>query len=475
MQVQKKDARALISAMVLCLPFATLAASASAYNETGEPVQVGQTASHLQISGTKVQFSVEADHADVLSSLKALFVQANKQFDADSAVAGQITLKLTSQSLETVLASICKQTFIKYKLDASTGIYHFEQDIDAVKQAFARLDALSALMRQQLRDMGLGLPEDSKIDGAYAKTLTSETNGERSVAPGATGRQFGAGDLGPPGAAGPGGQVSQRNGGANGGRAGNNPLVTNGADVPQAQGQSQAGGGFGGGGGLSQKANPTGLPEKAISRGAGREANAQDSVRGKNNVPQVATPKVDGAVQSSRAVSPTFKDSQIPTYFVPEELLLQLLQADNSKTNNLSVTPFAFNRALDTYLKENNLIAINTGNIAVPVADVLAELGRQANVPILIDPMVPRGSKFRITLTLPACSLNEALNLVLPPAHLLWRTINNAIYVTPKPDFQIFYGESVNPIINYRNNQLNGQSRGQQSPGQVPGGPVRQP
>ena len=176
-----------------------------------------------------------------------------------------------------------------------------------------------------------------------------------------------------------------------------------------------------------------------------------------------------------------YVETQINTSFVPDYLLEQLLQAGG--VASVGQNGVTVDRAVEEYLRKNNLIAINTHGAAVPVSDVLAELSRQSGTAIMLDPTVPRGSRFRITLSLPACSLTEALNLILPPARLRWRTINSAIFVTPTPEFQIFFGSAPVPYIIYGNNSTNskptqngqqgaGQNGGQsgvQAPGQAPG------
>lgn len=124
------------------------------------PIQI---ASKLQVTGTAEKLSLDADHADVQSALKAILKQAGKQFQPDANVTGQVTLLLTDQPLDTVLRAICEQTYLRYQRDPSDGIYRFTRDDEAIKAAFTRLNALNARLRQQLRDMGFEVPDDNRL------------------------------------------------------------------------------------------------------------------------------------------------------------------------------------------------------------------------------------------------------------------------------------------------------------------------
>ena len=69
----------------------------------------------------------KADHADVQSALKAIFVQAGKQFDLTNTVTGQLTLKLDNQSMDTA-ALFYLQADVSYstiRMSATTAFYHF--------------------------------------------------------------------------------------------------------------------------------------------------------------------------------------------------------------------------------------------------------------------------------------------------------------------------------------------------------------
>ncbi len=89
------------------------------------------------------------------------------------------------------------------------------------------------------------------------------------------------------------------------------------------------------------------------------------------------------------------------------------------------------------FLKQNNLVSINTKNEKKPMQDILADLGKQAGVPILIDPDVPKGDDFVLSATIPARPLNEMLNILAYYARLEWRWVNGRIYITTTPQLQL--------------------------------------
>ena len=427
------------NSLILCSLLATLAVSrVCVASDTSEPGQPVQAASRLQVSGNRQQFSIEADHADVQSALKAVFVQADKQFDMDNNVAGQVTLKLTSQTFDTTLSSLCKQTFLKYRVDAGTGIYHFEQDADAVAASFKRINTLNAELKQQLRSFGLDLSDDMKLEAALGVT-----NGGRNATNPTNLQADSAGNVAAKGRAD--GLIANGQGGFGGGQAGP------------------------GGGGLSTQnqapAGSLGSVGERRSGGAGRSigpAGPVGNLQEKNAAPAGAAGKANtDALQTP----PGYKDVAINPDFISTDQLVKLLEANG--LTSFQVPPQTLDRAYGYYLKQNSLLTINTNGVAIPVSDVLAELSRQSGVPIMLDPSVPRGPKFRINLSLPPCSLNEALNLVLPPAKLRWRMINNRVYVTPNPDFQIFYGSAPTPYVIFGNGYSNSNQsqRGQQNGG----------
>ncbi len=298
---------------------------------------VTQSASRLQVTGSRQQFSIEADHADVQSALKAVFVQAGKQFDLNNNVAGQLTLKLDSQSLDTVLSSIGRQTFLKYHVDGTSGIYHFEQDTDAVKAAFTRIDTLNVLLRQQLRDIGLDLPGDSQF-GVGVNRLSGRA-------------------------------LSQSQNRVESG-------IVNSPESNSLRGGSVAGAGTGGRNGSSILGRDPGSQRSVAADKSGvplassGQNSAQNGVASKSfgGAAPPAGPAGAPAIQTPTA---RYKDGVLNTGNVPDYLVEQLLQAyGNAPDHSPLVT---VDKAVEDYLRGNNLVAINTKGAAVPVADVLAE------------------------------------------------------------------------------------------------------
>ena len=127
-------------------------------------------AAMLQVTGTAVRFSVAANHADVQDALKTVFDQAGKQFVLDNNITGQITLRLSDQPLNVVLEAICRQSFLRYKANANTGIFSFERDDDALRSAFTRLRSLDSGLRDQMRLLGLSLPSENAFGAAGSRS-----------------------------------------------------------------------------------------------------------------------------------------------------------------------------------------------------------------------------------------------------------------------------------------------------------------
>ena len=119
----------------------------------------------LQVSGSGNRLSLEAERADVQSTLKAVLEQAGKQFAPDATVTGQVTLLLTDQPLETVLNAICEGCYLKYSA-LPAGIYKVSRDDEAIKKAFGELRQLNAQLRAQLRALGLDVPAEEQLAAA---------------------------------------------------------------------------------------------------------------------------------------------------------------------------------------------------------------------------------------------------------------------------------------------------------------------
>ncbi|MCW3054507.1 MAG: hypothetical protein JWN14_3677 [Chthonomonadales bacterium] len=343
--------------------------------------------SKLQVTGNMEKFSVDADHADVQSVLKAIFSQAHAQFTTDNSVVGQVTLSLSGQSLPTTLDAVCKQLLLRYQKNAN-GIYVFDQDALAVKVAIVRLQDQNALLRQQLRYFGLNLPDDKVLD-----TL-----------------QFGTpGGAAPTGVNGPGGN------------------------------SSGAPGGFGGAGRTNAKSNLAPGPQGG--RGGGQplpDSQRRGAALG-NNV---------------NADSVAKEDSGRPTYDYLTKEYLEEIFALKPQTNSLQ-NPDGYR----AYMKQSGLVWINTGDQRAPVTEILQELSRQSNTPILIDPSIPSGSKFTMQGFVTPRTLPEALQVLAQATHLAWRWVGTHIMVSALPDFQIFYNSN-SPQVIYGSTPLQSQQNG---------------
>jgi len=351
----------------------------------------------LQVTGSADKFSVDADHADAKSLLSAIFYQANAQFTTDNSVAGQVTLRLSGQSLITTLDAVCRQLLIHYKKD-SKGIYLFEQDIEAVRVAITRIKDQNALLRQQLRSYGLSLPEDSRLDSAPRERAAQISRAAGSNDP-ALDASAGAGGLG------------------------------------------GGGGTFGGARGSSLKAGAS-----ATNRQGGRSSEAAGS---------------PGALRSRALAKSDSAQNSLTNglKYLTADTLAEIF-AVNPQNNELQ-NPDSYR----AFLKENGYVWINTGAQKTPVTEVLRELGRQSNTPILIDTSVPSGPKFVIQGYITPRSLPEALNILTQSSRLTWRMLGASVYVEALPDFQLFFN-STSPRVIFGSSALQTQQNGGQGQGQ---------
>jgi len=284
----------------------------------------------LQVSGTIEKFTLSANRADVLETLKMVFEQAEKQFVPIGNLTGTVTLRLSEQPLVTTLDAICAQTFLRYRFDANKGIFFIERNDEAVRGAILRLRQLDTEMRNQLRLMGLTLPTD------YALGYNLQ-NGTLIPVPRGLNGTFGGGA-----------------GGSGGFRA---ALPNNSASLAPADSSSN-------------RENSSPLPKTG---------------RGQN------TPNTEGA------------------------------------------TPDGYN----LFLKSNSLVYFAAKEKPTPIYDILQQFGLQAGVPLLIDPSVPKGSKFVVKGTLSPRPLPDALNLLAPYARLEWRWLGDSIFVSTTPEFEL--------------------------------------
>lgn len=344
----------------------------------------------LQVSGTADRFTILADRADARSVLSLVFTQAEKDFTLDNNVTGQVTMRLTGQPFQTVLDALCKQTFLKYHRDPATGIFLFSRDDAAVAAAFAQLRSLNSQLAQQLRLLGLDVPYAAQ-NRVYAY----------QPAP-------------------------------NGGDGGAAPVYG------YALG---ARGNFGGAGGVMQsarRAQPQGVQGPQGAQETREEVRLKDEARQSSGDKKMVVRKIvpNAPENDAFAQDSTHVNRALSAPAPAQEAAAARVQAGGDVVQQLRTN--------------NNLVELRIPpDQTLPVRDALQQLAAQANVPMLIDPQVPSGPKFRVAGTIPARSLPEALNLLAPTARLEWKWVGDTIFVTTTPEFQLFFGDSNVPRATY--------------------------
>ena len=186
------------------------------------------------------------------------------------------------------------------------------------------------------------------------------------------------------------------------------------------------------------------------SRGAGG-----GSLADRNITAQKASPRPDAGAKGDAAASgySNAKD-EVPLKFLTQESIAEIFGL-NPQTNTLQ-NPDNYL----AFLKQNGLVYINTGGSKAPVTEVLQELGRQSNTPILIDPSVPTGPKFNLQGYISPRTLPEAMQVLTQSSRLTWRWLGGSIYVSALPDFQLFYN-SASPRVIFGSSGLPSQQGGQ--------------
>ncbi len=277
----------------------------------------------LQVTGTIEKFTLSANRADVMDTLKLVFEQAEKQFVPVGAITGTVTLRLTEQPLVTTLNAICKQTLLRFRFDANSGIFFIERDDPAVRDAIQRLRQLDTEMRNQLRLLGLSLPNDAYFGMTQNNSIVNLRNGA----------------------------------------------------------------GFGGAGGSIAGSSGRAIYPLRLDSALGSPTNGTLGMRAKSQA----------------------------------EGLTEGVGLDN----------------LNALIKQNGLVYFAAKDKPTPVYDILQQFGLQAGVPVLIDPGVPKGSKFVLKGTLSPRPLTDALNLLAPYARLEWRWLGDSVFVTATPEFEL--------------------------------------
>lgn len=362
--------------LLLAVATLTLPATARAEENSSAPPPP-QTASRLEVSGAGGRLTIDSDHADVQSVLKAALKQAGKQYAPDATVAGSITVLLVNQPLDVALRLVCLQCFLKYDV-SSDGIYRFTRDDDAVRRAFERIKTLNDAAVDQLRELGvlsLAAPRDT-----YAKPRALAGYGEAEFA---TGRNSPA---------------------ALGGSA----AGANGVVVPDA----------------ANGRNPAAARRVTTPSGRSAKIDAETEPRFDSPAPSGRTPGADRSHIYSMRVDPGSPAAQ--------------LLNQGAKSNSALDLP--------AYFAQSGFVSFNIPEEKPePVAAVLQLFSRQSNVPIVVDPAIPNGLKFRLWGTLSPRQLSEALNVIAPTARLQWRRIGGIVYVFPAPEFQVIFGAANGP------------------------------
>ena len=348
----------------------------------------------LQVTGTAQSFNLLVSRADVQDILKAVFDQGQRQFTLDAGITGQVTLRLVNQPLKSVLETICRQTYLKYQVQ--NNVFVFSRDEDAVRRAIMQLRALNTQLREQLRGMGLDVPPEANF---YAQ---NGVQGQSGFGRG-YGGGFGGGVSGPAGPAGNGSGVYPYA-----------PTLKR-LQVPPGTSQELLGLQKGSGG-RAGRVNPNGFKADVSKRG-------------------------DSPEQGRDLKS--------------EPLAKQDAGTANAPGNAAGVNgDTAYN--LDAYsllLKDNGLYGVNTQGEQVPVSDILTELGRQSGVTILLDPDIPKDTRFRLRGKLPPRTFDETLNYIATMSRLELRRLGNTVIVSPTPEFQLFFGAETQPRLSYPNTQ----------------------
>ena len=326
---------------------------------------VSAASSVLQVSGTTNNFTVSAQHADVLSLLKLVFAQTHRQFVPDASVTGDVTFSLAGQKFDTVLSAVCRQAILRYEVD-SNGIYQFRRDDEALRTLLLKTQTINRVLQEQLRRMGYTVPGPLVPDGSRGTKPASE---------------FARSDT-----------------------AGSAKAMMSNKSGPGADTKTSN----------SRSVRPFGAQEKVVD----------DTARSINSNP------VNSAEGNGALSLPNMNDST----------------------------------QYQMFLKQNNLVSVNTKGEEMAVRDILLDMGRQAGVSILIAPEVPRGADFVLNGYITPRPLAELLNILAYKAHLDWRWVNNRIFVTTTPQLQFYLRGALMPPPNGGITVLPSRSPGRTAP-----------
>ena len=392
---------------------------AGAQNQSATPAPI----SVLQVTGTTNSFTVSAQHADVLSLLKLVFDQSHRQFVPDAGVTGDVTFALSGQRFDTVLSAICRQTFLRYEVDKN-GVYQFRRDEVGLRDLLLKTQAINNVLSDQLRRMGYAVPTPlpGTEEANRSRTMRGVPSG--TTANGVQGGFGAKGDFGGGFGGGGGGastnSIDSINGRGRGADAVNAPAsVTNATSAGRRSGDSSKEARIGN---SDAKVESARKPDNRGGVEGTQRPLAMNRQRGDSGPtgPSGRGGQATEAEASSLAAGLN-RDAQLKgRVYAPSE-------PDLSDGGQYL-----------TFKKQNSFVSVNTRGEKVPMQQVLADLSRQASVPILVDPDVPKGEEFLVDAAIPALPLNEMLNFLGYRARLEWRWVNGRIYVTATPQLKLY-------------------------------------
>ncbi len=126
-------------------------------------------------------------------------------------------------------------------------------------------------------------------------------------------------------------------------------------------------------------------------------------------------------------------------YSVSAPIIVVPGTANNPAVTGQALTPW------DAMMRRNGTVGVDIpAGKPIPVYRVLQEFSLQSNVRIAIDPAIAKNPSFRIDGHI-VRPLPQALQLLGQVGHLTIVRTATGYFVTPAPDFRIFYGSSTAP------------------------------
>ncbi len=130
-------------------------------------------------------------------------------------------------------------------------------------------------------------------------------------------------------------------------------------------------------------------------------------------------------------------------YNVSAPIFMERSQSGNQAQPVKALSPW------DEMMRSNGTVGVNIpAGKPMPVYQVLQEFSRQSGVPITLDPVITQNPSFRIDGHI-VRPLPQALQLLGQVGHLTIVRTATGYFVTPAPDFRIFYGSSNTPRTSF--------------------------